>query len=100
MMTGAEIAVISVFGSIGYAAIGFVTSAVVAATTRTAVNHETSVPSGYFSVFAGVVWPAAIVVAMLYFLGCLFYGLGCVLKPGRWWLRLVRRLNPGVKVYW
>lgn len=100
MLTDAQIIGISIFGAMAWVIIGFITSAVVASTTRTAYHDSQSVPSGYFAVVAGILWPATLVVAFCYFVGRFIYWLGCILKPGRLWTRLVQRLNPGVKIHW
>lgn len=87
-------------GALAWGVIGFITSAVVAATTRTGWYIEERVSSGGFSVAAGILWPATLVIAALFFVGRFVYWLGCILKPGRLWTHLVQRLNPGVKVHW
>jgi len=102
-VSNAWLAVLSLVGLIGWVLVGFVTSAVIAATTKTGwiagMNGGPgySVPSGGFAVFCGVVWPITLVIAAVYH-GALLAGRA--LRPGKQWNRLVHRLNPGVKVHW
>jgi len=101
--------------AVGYIILAFIVSAVIAATTKTAetrvdvINERGQyngsktiwLPSGYFSVFAGVVWPLAVAISIVGWsiVGSFWVG-GKVLQPAKRWNQLVHKLNPGAKVKW
>lgn len=111
-MSNDWLAVVCGVGLIAYALLGFIVSAVVAATTKTGwTDHYKDVgpgrprewvstdryPSGWFSVWAGGCWPITVIVV------CATWSVkfaGRRLRPGRQWLRLVHRMNPGADVRW
>lgn len=104
-MTDDWLAAVSGVGLLGYTLLGFITSAVIAATTKTASERHykdgqwqsTDCPSGWFAVFCGSVWPLTLVIVAATWL---VRFAGRRLRPGRQWNRLVHKLNPGADVRW
>lgn len=112
-MTNDWLAVIVGMGLIAYTLLGFLTSAVIAATTRTSYVHHykddrnadgmrqwistSRHASGWFAVFCGSVWPGTLVLVAATW-SVKFAGRR--LRPGRQWNRLVHKMNPGADVRW